>query len=416
MTIKKKIMLIALALATNAVYVSAQDFSADTYAKPENFNFTKEQALKAAGLDVYVNEENSKQVQALVKNRPKIQEIAGEFYAGSWIRYDENLKAHQIFATTAPINKLKNSTFDGDVTFVQVKFSYKQLEAMKDKIMSTFAESAQSSNPLVFGVAIDEEKNRLLVRGREENHNIINSRLRLLGIDMDAILLEDQNGPITLMGSLFGGSKIGASNADTTAMLRCTAGFNVIVDGIYPGTITSAHCWHYNTSWNKVYFADGVGKGVEIGEFFADGYPDKMDAIIFGNTNFVHTLFRKIITTPNNAVSVKPVTGLSQNAKICTSGGTNGWRCGTQKQLVSEAFVNGAIFKFSEATFCGSGGDSGGPVVNETNNAIGIYTGAVGNHPNGTCGSVFGGGTVNSFFQPLTQYLARYPNVAIMSE
>ena len=143
-------------------------------------------------------------------------------------------------------------------------------------------------------------------------------------------------------------------------------------------------------------------KGDFIGDYFANGWSDNMDAIIFGNVNFVHTLYRKVVTTPNNLVSVKPLGQMILNSTVCSSGGTSGWRCGAQKSTNSTQTVNGRVFKVAEANFCGAGGDSGGPVLSGQNNALGIYMGALGYNPNGTCGPIFGGGSrPNSVYQPL---------------
>ncbi|ABM31671.1 S1 family peptidase [Paracidovorax citrulli] len=418
--IAKKMILSMVSFFSISLNVTAQPLVPSSEEAPAVFHFTKEQALAASGLDVIATEKNQKIVEALGKNTVSIKELAGDTFAGSWIHYDENHEAQQFFATTVPLNlhKSRMAGSEGKIFFIQVKYSYKELETIREKIFDAFKDSARLGDPLVYGIGIDEEKNKLMVAGRKENHSLIRARIQLLGIEPDAYLLEDQNGPTTLMGTLFGGSKIVASNTNSP-MYRCTAGFNVVIDSIYPGTITSAHCMHYNEYWNRVYFDIGTSsgsiKGEEIGQFMADGYPNKLDAIIFGNTNFVHTLYGKIITTQNSLVGVKPMAPLAQNTPVCTSGGTNGWRCGTQGVTNRQAWVGSEIFTFAEATFCGAGGDSGGPVINDKNNALGVYTGAKGNYPQGTCGAVFGGNPV-SFFQPLAPYLDRHPNVVLMTE
>lgn len=74
--------------------------------------------------------------------------------------------------------------------------------------------------------------------------------------------------------------------------------------------------------------------------------------------------------------------------------------------------VDGKTFYFSEATVRGGAGDSGGPVVSGSDNAIGIYAGIASTNPAGTCGAVFGGGgRVNSIYQGLGPYLAAHSNV-----
>ncbi|WP_353364902.1 hypothetical protein [Acidovorax sp. FG27] len=140
-----------------------------------------------------------------------------------------------------------------------------------------------------------------------------------------------------------------------------------------------------------------------------------MDAAIFGNTNFVYTLHKKIFTGLSTVASVKPPRGLAANEKVCTFAYTSGWRCGTMTFLDWEYFVGPHKTNLARATFCGAPGDSGGPVVNEGKPALGIYVGTTASTNSTTCGAVFGD-QADSVFQPIMPYLARYPNVTIMSE
>lgn len=194
MTIPKPLLLTALALFAIPAWVIAQPTPADTPFKPKAFHATKEDAMRAARLDVYATEENASRLEAFAKNEQSIQAVAGDSYAGTWIEYGKNFKAYQVIATTAPISTLKNVPTKGPVQFVRVKFSYQELLAMRERIIMAFTGSARSGNPRVCGVALDEKQNKLLVRGSEENQKIIHARLVLLGIDMKAIVLEIQNG------------------------------------------------------------------------------------------------------------------------------------------------------------------------------------------------------------------------------
>lgn len=200
MTVPKPLLLTALALVAIPAWVIAQPTQADTPFKPQIFHATKEEAMRAAGLDVDATEENgiepenASRLEAFAENRQSIQAVAGDSYAGTWIEYGKNYKAYQVIATTAPISTLKNVPTKGPVQFVRVKFSYQELLAMREKINMAFTKSAPSGKPRVCSVAIDEKQNKLLVRGSEENQKIIHARLVLLGIDMKAIVLEIQNG------------------------------------------------------------------------------------------------------------------------------------------------------------------------------------------------------------------------------
>lgn len=194
MTVLKPLLLTALALVAIPAWVIAQPTQADTPFKPQIFHATKEEAMRAAGLDVYATEENASRLEAFAENKQSIQAVAGDSYAGTWIEYGKNYKAYQVIATTAPISTLKNVPTKGAVQFVRVKFSYQELLAIREKINMAFTKSAPSGKPRVCSVAIDEKQNKLLVRGSEENQKIIHARLVLLGIDMKAIVLEIQNG------------------------------------------------------------------------------------------------------------------------------------------------------------------------------------------------------------------------------
>lgn len=410
-----KKMLFPMLVASFSMHSFAQESNTQTYHE------TKEAALKASGLDVYASKKNDRIINAAAKNIEQIKSALAGSFAGTWIKYDENNVAHQVVAIKGGGNltKISNAPENG-IIIVDAKYSYQELEAIREKILALFKDLSDGGEPLIFGIAIDDENNKLIVRGHQYNLEFIESKIVISGIERDAISLEAQDGPMTLMGVLFGGSRI-VSSTSGGVNFRCTNGFNVVIDVIYPGSITAAHCYEYNTSLKSVYFdlaTSGTSiKGDFIGDYFANGWVDNMDAIIFGNVNFVHTLYRKVKTTPNNLVSVKPLGQMVLNSTVCSSGGTSGWRCGIQKSTNSTQTINGKIFKVSEADFCGAGGDSGGPVLSGQNNALGIYMGVLGSNSNGTCGPIFGGGArPNSVYQPLAPYLAKYSNVQIMTE
>lgn len=388
------------------------------------FNATKEEAMKAAGLEMYDTEENNKTTNAAAKNIDEIKNKLGAAFAGSWIEYDNNKVAHNVVAVKRSSNNDSSiSNLPKGTKVVQVKYSYSDLEEFRSKIAQIFKDLAQGGDMLIFGIAISEQENKLSVRGLPENLNFINKKIISQGIPSDVFILEPQEGGVAFMGNIYGGTKTISTFDYSEIKGLCTAAFNVIIDNIYPGVITAAHCKEMYPAFNKVYFNAGGSpnnsiKGEYIGYYFANEWNNNIDAIMFANEKFVHNTYAKIITTPYNLPSVKPLGAIQENTPVCTSGGTTGWRCGTQAKASSVQYVNGKQFQFSEATFCGGGGDSGGPVVSGQNNALGIYIGVLGaNGPASTCGAIFGGGSrPNSIYQPLAPYLAKYPNTYIRSE
>lgn len=319
-------------------------------------------------------------------------------------------------------NQASSSYSNKNIIFRTVKYSHSDLLKTTNVILDLFKANAIDGQSLVYSVAVDEEQNKLLIRGKRSNFTAIENILRSVGIDMNAIVLEHQDGPPTLMGAIFGGTKVGFTLDSVPGMYLCTAGFNAIVDGIYPAIITTAHCYENSPAYYKyAHFNLGSSptgsiRGERIGEFFGSAWGDSIDAGLFGNANFVHSLYPQIITNANNLVSVKSLIPPKQNAQICTSGGSSGWRCGTQKALVSLTDYKGKRFAWSESTFCGAPGDSGGPVVSQQNNAIGLFVGAMSNNSGETCGPTWGGAPqINSLYQPLGPYFEKFPGVKIMT-
>lgn len=403
-----------IAAAANAM--ANQDSSAPIFE-------TKEAALKAAGLDIYETPRNIDVIQNVGKN---IEEIPSSIYSGTWIEYDENNNAYQVIAVNSPSGFNKKSTELNHIKTILVKYSTSDLENIRKKVWGLFDWQNYEDEPLVLGIAIDDENNRIIVRAREENlHEVQNLISEKINFD-DAISYEKQDGPVVFHGNIYGGTKIASylpNSPNTQYGSVCTAGFNVLIDGLYQGTLTSGHCLHQagNPSWTSVYFNNSTtgtsaSKGAYIGEYLADEFPNGIDAILFGNVSHVHTTSSQFYGSGSTLQKTKGVGTPVLNSNICTYGGVNKWRCGVQKIINSQQIYNGVYYTFSEATFCGAGGDSGGPVVNGSNYALGLYAGVVGGNqdPKGTCGASVGGTTKpNSIYQSLAPYLAKYPGVKL---
>lgn len=385
---------------------------------------SKESALKAAGLEEYATSDNDKIIAESTKNLESIKQELGNEFGGAWIEYDDNKRATLVIGVSGEETIFRqnsqNQNKNQRIVFKKVNYNLAYLNSIETKIADIFRGIEQGGEAILLSSGVYEKENKVFVRGRKENYQYITEIIQRSGIDTSIIVFEEQNGPITLMGTIYSGTKIGATYDGTQSMYLCTTGFHVVIDDIYPGSITAAHCLDYDRSRKFVHFNTGNSpgsiKGPLIGEFFADGWEHKMDAILFGNTNFVHTLQRQIITTGNNLANVKPLIVPTPFTTICTSGGSNGWRCGTLVTPSTRHTIKGREFFLGEFSACGGPGDSGGPVVSNAFNAIGIYVGSPGEHPDGTCGAVFGGGpAAKSVYQPLGPYLTKYYNIKLLT-
>lgn len=399
-------------------------FAQDYNKKDQEFHSSMEAALEAAGLTPYATAEND---EIIAKSSETLDEIrksmVGEF-AGSWIEYDENYKAVRVIAVTESglSSAKKFEKIDYAVKFVTVKFSYAELDSIVNKIIKDFGEfKGFGDEQLIFAAGVDQEANRVVINVRQEFIEFIKGRLDSAGFNLEAIKFFAQDGPVELYGTLYGGTRI-AAGSSTSSLSACTAGFNVVIDKVYPGTITAAHCHIKNNNAKYAFFNNGttgkINPGPLIGEFFAIGWNDKMDAAIFGNTNFVHDLPPRILTSSKTSQAVKSLGEYDIKSSVCTYGGTSGWRCGIVRAINTVVHMGGGTYmNMTQADFCGAPGDSGGPVVTSSGNAIGISSGGLGGGQNGTCGPVFGGGSrPNAIFQPLAPYLAKYSNVKIATQ
>jgi streptogrisin C len=413
---------LAIAVIISSCILGA--FAQDYKKKDQEFHSSMEAALDAAGLTPYATAENDEIIAKSSEVLDEIREFMVDEFAGSWIEYDKNHKAVLVIAVTeSDLSSAKKlEKIDYTIKFVTVKFSYAELDSIANKIIIDFGEFKGSGDEqLIFATAVDEKANRVVIHVRQEFINFVKERLDSAGFNLEAIKFLAQDGPVELYGALYGGTRI-ATGISASSLAACTAGFNVVIDKVYPGTITAAHCHIKNNNAKYAFFNDGttgkINPGPLIGEFFAIGWPDKMDAAIFGNTNFVHDLPPRILTSPKTSQTVKPLGEYKINSSVCTYGGTSGWRCGIVRVINTRVHMGGGTYmNMPQADFCGAPGDSGGPVVTASGNAIGIFSGGLGGGPNGTCGPVFGGvSRPNAIFQPLAPYLAKYSNVKLATQ
>ena len=400
------------------IYASSmgQNLSIPREGNDINFYDSKEKALKAAGLDLVATIENDTIINESLKKLPNVKISLGESYGGYWVEYDQKNTAKIVFGVKNS-NKIdfRRHEFGENVSFRDVTYSYKELENFKSKISKIFEGLAKGQETIILGIGVDYIKNKIIVSGLEKDQLFIQSILRDNLIPSDAIEMEVKYGRAQPAGTIFGGTKLLVTDPSSTIYKQCTAGFNVLVDVFYPAVITSGHCRTAHPFLSKVLFDNGV----YIGYFFANEFYNNIDAVLVANENFAHTAPAKILASPPSTVSVKPLGYFVQGGPVCSFGSTTGWRCGTQLLENYLSSYLGGSFNLTRTSFCGAGGDSGGPVVTggQYNQALGIFA-AIDPGSNSTCGGpVFGGSGVRyAYYQSLTIYLSRYQNVQIKTE
>ncbi|GAA6119609.1 hypothetical protein [Acidovorax sp. FG27] len=168
----KAFLAVSALLAALSGQSIAQEGPFHTKSGSATYHTSEKKALRAAGLEEYVNKENTSEIDGFVRNRAKIEALNIESFAGGWIEYDANLKAQQVFAFAGQDNPIRNVKLEGKLSFIAVKFSLKQLKSLREQIFKDFEHSENTANQLIFGIGIDEKANKLLISAREENHNL----------------------------------------------------------------------------------------------------------------------------------------------------------------------------------------------------------------------------------------------------
>lgn len=386
--------------------------------------FTLKQAIAASGMEAYDTDRNNELIQNANKSEPELQRDLGENYGGTWIDYDENNNAFQVIATTKPVNLEKQAYVNKSTQFKIAKYGYPLLRRIQEEAADTLLYAYDSNNKqLIQSIDIDIPKNTIVVNASEKNFPKVISILKDQSFDLNMFELRVQEDSGVETGDLYGGTRItyGLPNTSpgTWGGPLCTAGFNAFADGIYPVVLTAGHC-NKNLALSHVFFniapsGQYSNSGDYIGQFLANKYKEGVDAVLFGNTGN-HNTHSAAILSPNSSVQyndVIQVTSALVNTRVCGFGGTSGWRCAKLSSIDQLRNRPDAprSFRLAIVDFCSLIGDSGGPVLSATNNAIGLLS-STENSSGTNCASV--GGTLRTAFQTLTPYFAKVNNVKLL--
>lgn len=170
---------------------------------------------------------------------------------------------------------------------------------------------------------------------------------------------------------------------------RCSLGFNVKKGNAY-GFLTAGHCTNISSTWFS-----NQAKTVKLGNTAGSSFPTNDYGIVRYTTTGV----------PPGNVNLYPGTQEISTAadafvgeRVRRSGSTTGVTSGKVQALNATVnYAEGTVFGMIKTNVCAEGGDSGGPLFDNTI-ALGLTSGG-----NGNCSS---GGT--TYFQPVTEVLAKY--------
>lgn len=362
---------------------------------------TKEEAMKASGMDVYDTQRNREFSRFTLENHSRVVNYLKSAYAGSWTEYGNDKNMNVVVALARPVYIDKSIFIDDYYKFVYVKYNYEELESVKNKIVDIFMRPAEGRDILIHSVAIKVMENKVGVSVFSKDERRVYDELRRAGFDLDMIYvrLEDQLEQPLL--NYYPGTKIWIRGGSGIAQ-TCTGGFVGNV-GIYHVLLTSGHCFKYFA--NEVRFDTGYGIwGDLIGHPLTSVYGGLygMDYGAFSNHNFIHTIYAGIRVPPSTVKAVKSpieISGPLIGKEVCTYRQSQGWGCGKILEINKTFYNNENILlnNFATINLCSVVGDSGGPaVLSVGDNALGIVA-------TGRCGSFGGGGgsAGETSFQPI---------------
>ncbi|GEM_PF-4715692 len=119
-----------------------------------------------------------------------IQGSLGEKYGGSWIEYDTSKKAIFVLALVKPATLDDNYFCKSKIKIAQVKYSYKYLSDLQEKIFSAIKKGDLKE---IFSMNIEIQTNSFLIYTKSENFSSIEEWLKTSKIDNDAVKLIKQN-------------------------------------------------------------------------------------------------------------------------------------------------------------------------------------------------------------------------------
>ncbi|HEY0638907.1 MAG TPA: S1 family peptidase [Pseudonocardiaceae bacterium] len=288
-----------------------------------------------------------------------------------------------VFAAAAALAFSQPAGAGTDATTDVTTFSVAQLNSVKADLDRTWTKVPAS----VASWYVDEATNRVVVEVvRNDKAGVAFAKS---GINSAAITTKSVDTAYTPYWSIIGGQAIYTGGA------RCSAGFNARRSDGTRLVITAGHCTNIGSTW--------TGVGGALGSRYGSSFPgNDYGSIRVTSSSAVSTALVDRYSAGSD-VTVSGAANPALNTRICRSGSTTGWRCGTVTGLNQTVNYgsSGIVYGLIRTNACAEPGDSGGSMVSNTSprvTAYGLTSGGSGN-----CSS---GGT--TFFQPIVEALNAY--------
>jgi streptogrisin C len=259
-------------------------------------------------------------------------------------------------------------------------FTATQLSSIKADLDRTWTKVPAS----VASWYVDEATNRVVVE--VVNGDAAGMAFARSGVNSAAITTKSVSEAYRPLWNIIGGQAI------TTSGSRCSAGFNARRSDGTRLVITAGHCTNIGSTWN--------GVGGALGSRYNTSFPGNDYGSIRVTSSSAVTTALVDRYSSGSDVTVSGAANPALNTRICRSGSTTGWRCGTVTGLNQTVNYgsSGIVYGLIRTNACAEPGDSGGSMVSNTSprvTAYGLTSGGSGN-----CSS---GGT--TFFQPIVEAL-----------
>lgn len=286
-----------------------------------------DEAIEKSGVEKYLTPENSRITSNAVENIDKIISELGDYYAGTWINYDDKNAAYQAVAVASTKFSSETIQSDKNIQVILVKYSHKQLMDVYEELLFKYIANPSAVFEIT-SASLDYKNNALAVRVNPGEIEKVSKALRELGYDMGMLYFEEARRPVPVATIYHGQPILLKGGVERQA---CTAGFNSIIDGIYYNVITAGHCIDLPSQITTEGHFNNGGPGIEssgmfIGNVWLDEFTNnhQIDAASVSNWNNAHT------SSPILRRGDVPIRGMKNTGVgsfVCADGWMSGWRC-----------------------------------------------------------------------------------------
>ncbi|WP_020674181.1 S1 family peptidase [Amycolatopsis nigrescens] len=193
------------------------------------------------------------------------------------------------------------------------------------------------------------------------------------------------------MWNIIGGQAINFSSG------RCSVGFNARNSSGTRYVITAGHCTDLGGTVS--------GPGGTIGPVAGSSFPSNDYGIIRVSSSSAVSTALVDRYNAGSDVTVAGSTVTQVGGRICRSGSTTGWRCGTVGAFNQTVNYGGGdiVYGLTRTSACAEPGDSGGSFVSDPGSGTRVQAQGMTSGGSGNCSS---GGT--TYFQPVNEVLSNY--------